>query len=161
MSNLLALLPVILWCSSTFAGDLKSAGFRPRSNSLQNRISYPPNAADGTVVMKCAGTVGKRGYFEPGIVCYPNYLSQQSTRPFVSAILRASERVKLNPAYVNGWQHEVWFNFSVAFHKSGDEKIIEVYPNHLLNYDEYGERYTSPQRYTLRGSVTQLVAVHI
>jgi len=127
------------------AAEFEPAEFSIGGGSPAKKIVFPEIEQDGAWLLRCESWVDRAGLLQK-VLCYDSTKDVELTRRLARAVERISRRVVLSPATVNGEDKWVLMSFSVYFQKRAEEYQIEVYPNHLLDYEKYGRTYSAPQR---------------
>lgn len=126
--------------------EYSPANFFEGEKSFKNEIRFPNIKEDISVTILCNAEVTNTGRFKSNH-CYFNRMDEKSR--FKKAIVKTTKRSRkyFTPAIVNGIEKNVYLQYSVNFVKNGEDKQINVYPNHGFEVKEYGSEYTSAQRY--------------
>lgn len=133
-------------------GKNDPASFSPATfpEDLENiisRIDFPKFEGNFRFLAFCSAQLSKDGRFGIKRICWPGHPSIDYQ--IQASIDKAMSATRMIPAQVNGKNTSVWFQFAVEFVQQDDNQQINIYPNHLIDTEEFGFNYTAPQRYSL------------
>ena len=132
------------------------AMFPDDERALVHKVKFPDVEGDVRVTLLCDSAVTSQGRFDRTFC----FTEGRDLVAYELAVFNAVLKARMIPARVRGKKEHVWFQFSVAFNKTGEKKSIQVFPNQLHNIGEYGIDYIGPQRYDFTGAGTACMPVH-
>jgi hypothetical protein len=124
--------------------EFSPATFPENEQALVHKLRFPDVQGEVNVTIKCDSHIDMSGRFGDWTFCFPGgtrFLGYQK------AVFGAVPKARMIPAQVRGRAVSVWFQYSVNFQRSAAGESIRVFPNQLLDTQEYGLDYIGPQRH--------------
>lgn len=142
-SSLIAFLLSALGIQNAIAESTPATFDHPEA-SLAKLIKFPELRGDAKSRLRCASQVSRVGKMT-NTGCYQNTAGDEV---YISAIVKAARKARLNPARHNGEKFSVYVQFQVEFSKVGEEETIRIFnnPGLLENVEAYGEDHIAAQR---------------
>jgi len=158
---------VFLWflCALNFVASAQETGqqvstlnivpadMHPGVDPWGGAIEFPAGSDDVEVVLRCKGRITETGQLENIYCDIARFMADQyivndpEDRPYVYAIYRTADAVRVTPATIDGQQRDVTTVFSFVFARENGNETITLFQNQLLNRDQFDPNYLAPQIY--------------
>jgi hypothetical protein len=123
----------------------RPAAFGDAAWRFIERLALPADLAFETAAVRCAGSLQTDGRFET-VLCYEPGDDPEREAALGAAVTRTVQRLRLQPARLEGRRVPVWFRFTVALSRTDEGDRVTLFPHHGLSLDALGPVYVGAQR---------------
>lgn len=109
------------------------------------RLALPADLEFETAAVRCAGFLRANGRFDE-LLCYEPGVDPDREALLGAAVTRTAQRLRLEPARLEGRRVPVSFRFTVALTRTSEGDRVTLFPHHGLVVETLGPVYEGAQR---------------